>query len=94
MNIECKNLMEDIVLQNVDSVMTTSPYCTCDECKTDVIAYALNHLQPHYVATRQGRLIVELQSYEMQFRADVMTALSQAVEVVGKNPHHGRQFIR
>ena len=91
MSIEYKNLMEDIVQQNLDSVMTAQGVCTCDACKSDVIAYALNHLPPHYVATRQGRLMVKLQSYEMQSRADVVTAISEAALLVGKHPRHGRE---
>lgn len=91
MAVEYRNLMEDIVLQNLDSIMSSEKSCTCDACKSDVISYALNHLQPHYVATRQGRLMVKLQSYEMQSRADVVAAISEAVLLVAKNPRHGRE---
>lgn len=91
MATEFKNLMEDIVLQNLDTVMAASGGCTCDSCKSDVAAYALNHLAPHYVATRQGRLMVKLQSYEMQSRADVVTAISEAALLIAKNPRHGRE---
>lgn len=90
MAVEYRNLMEDIVLQNLDSIMSSEKSCTCDACKSDVISYALNHLQPHYVATRQGRLMVKLQSYEMQSRADVVAAISEAAVMVAKNPRHGR----
>lgn len=50
MSQNVQNLMEEIVLQNVDSVMASQGCCTCDVCRTDVIAYALNHLPPHYVS--------------------------------------------
>lgn len=91
MAMEYRNLMEDIVLQNLDTVMTAEGGCTCDACKSDVAAFALNHLQPHYVATRQGRLMVKLQSYEFQSRADVVAAISEAALMVAKNPRHGRE---
>ncbi|NBI66007.1 competence protein ComFB [Pseudoflavonifractor sp. 60] len=90
MAVEYRNLMEDFVIQNLNAVMTGAGCCTCDACKSDVAAYALNHLTPHYVATRQGRLMVKLQSYEMQSRADVVAAISEAAMVVGKSPRHGR----
>lgn len=89
MGLEYKNLMEEIVLQNLDAAMAGAS-CTCDACKSDVIAYTLNHLSPHYVATRHGRLMVKAQHSELQSRADVMSALSQAVLVVGQAPHHDR----
>ena len=91
MAMEYRNLMEDIVLQNLDTVMTAEGGCTCDACKSDVAAFALDHLQPHYVATRQGRLMVKLQSYEFQSRADVVAAISEAALMVAKNPRHGRE---
>ena len=91
MAMEYRNLMEDIVLQNLDSVMAAGGGCTCDACKSDVVAYTLNHLTPHYVATRQGRLMVKLQSYELQSRADVVAAISEAAVMVSRNPRHGRE---
>ncbi len=90
MAVEYRNLMEDFVMQNLDVVLEGAGCCTCDACKSDVVAYTLNHLKPHYVATRQGRLMVKLQSYELQSRADVVAALSEAAVMVGQNPRHGR----
>ena len=89
MAMEYRNLMEDIVLQNLDTVMAAEGGCTCDACKSDVVSYALNHLTPHYVATRQGRLMVKLQSYEMQSRADVVAAVSEAAVMVAKGAAWG-----
>ena len=91
MSLEYRTLMEDIVLQNVDTVMAAEGGCTCDACKSDVIAYTLNHLPAHYVATRQGRLMVKLRSYELQSRADVVAAISEAAVLVSKSPRHGRE---
>ncbi len=82
------NLMEDIVLQYVDTVMESHPYCRCEICRNDVIAYALNHLPPRYVVTDTGRMLVKLDSYAAQFRTDVVSALGEAVQVVGSKPRH------
>lgn len=90
MGLEYRNLMEEVVLQNVDTVMEAAGCCTCDACKSDVIAYTLNHLPAHYVATRQGRLMVKLESCALQSRADVVAAISEAAVLVAKHPRHGR----
>ena len=90
MAVDFRNLMEDIVMQNLDIVMAAEGGCTCDACKSDVVAYTLNHLKPHYVATRQGRLMVKLKSCELQSRADVVAAISEAAVMVSKTPRHGR----
>ena len=39
MAVEFRNLMEDIVLQNLDAVMEAGGCCTCDACKSDVAAF-------------------------------------------------------
>lgn len=46
MGLNYHNLMEDIVLQHVDRILEADGCCCCDICKSDVIAYALNHLPP------------------------------------------------
>ena len=88
MSIEYHNLMEDIVLQEVDDIMRSGGGCCCDICKTDVIAYALNHLPPHYVATHKGGMMVKLQSYQTQSHADVIAALCEGGQLVARNPRH------
>lgn len=82
------NLMEDIVLQHVDSLMEAGGCCPCEICRSDVIAYTLNHLPPHYVSSDTGRMMVKLQSYEAQFHTDVIAALSTAVKLVHDHPRH------
>ena len=91
MSLEYHNLMEDIVLQEVDAIMRSGGGCCCDICKTDVVAYALNHLPPHYVSTHKGRIMVKLQSYEMQSHADVVAAVSEAAKVVARSLRHDRE---
>lgn len=88
MQIECHNLMEDVVLWYVDSMLAADGGCTCTVCRCDVIAYALNHLPPRYVASEKGRMLVKLDSYKSQFRTDVTAALSEAIKVVRSNPRH------
>ena len=83
------NLMEDIVLRHVDSMMAADGGCCCAACRADVIAHALNHLPPRYVASDKGRMMVKLSSFESQFRTDVVAALSEGRKVVRAHPRHG-----
>ena len=83
------NMMEDIVLRHADETMAATGGCPCPLCKADVIACALNRLPPRYVRTEAGRMLVELTAtYDNQFRADVLAALSEAAKLVRENPHH------
>lgn len=89
MDVTFHNLMEDIVLNNVEAVLRAGGGCCCELCKADAAALALNHLPPRYVVTDMGRMMVKLSSYEAQFRADVLAALSEAAARVHSNPRHG-----
>lgn len=83
------NIMEDVALRYLDGVMEADGGCCCPACRADVLAYALNHLTPHYVVSDKGRMMVQLNSYDSQFRTDVVSALSQARQVVRAHPRHG-----
>ena len=90
MAMEYRNLMEDIVLQNLDSVMAAEGGCTCDFCKSDVAAYALNHLPPKYVVMSRGDRIPRLTVYESKYSSDITAQLIQACKKVMLTPHHSR----
>lgn len=86
MGLNYHNLMEDIVLQHVDRILEADGCCCCDICKSDMIAYALNHLPPQYVVTDTGRMMVKLKNCDSQNRTDVLAALSNAVKLIRDNP--------
>ncbi|MGO5115106.1 late competence development ComFB family protein [Candidatus Avoscillospira sp. LCP25S3_F1] len=88
MALEYRNLMEDIVVQNAITMMQVRDCCTCDACTSDVVAYALNHVPPRYVATRKGQMLAKISGYELQYKADVVAAICEAIEVVKNSPRH------
>lgn len=84
-----KNYMElavDHVLPNL--LKAFEDICTCERCRLDMKAIALNKLKPHYVATRKGELYSKVDEMDGQFEADVMKALIDAIQIVSKNPRH------
>ena len=88
MSLNYHNLMEDVVLQCMDLVLRANEGCRCDICKSDMAAYALNHLPPRYVVSDTGRMMTKLKSYESQFHTDVITALSEAAKLDHAHPRH------
>ena len=64
LDITFHNLMEDIVLNHVETVLRADGGCCCEICKADAAALALNHLPSRYVVTDMGRTMVKLSSYE------------------------------
>lgn len=88
MNI--KNYMEDAVQEHYDRLVKKNELegCTCDRCKLDVMAHALNHLPSKYVVTDLGHTYTRVAEVAQQFEADVVVALSRAAKHIAKNPRH------
>lgn len=81
--------MEDYVTQKTDEIWASLNCCKCDQCREDVISYALNQLAPHYVSTERGKAFVKVNTMSSQFEVDILTAIYEAAEIVRRNPRHG-----
>lgn len=87
--MQLKNFMEDLVWQQLDEVLESHKnVCTCEKCRFDIVAVALNLLPPRYVVTAQGETYSKAMSLEQQFNVDIVTAISQAVQLVSSQPRH------
>jgi len=84
-----RNYMEYIVEENLPLVLDNYPnICKCEKCIDDIKAIALNNLKPLYVVTEKGTVYSKLKELNLQFRTDIISELTQATEVVCKNPKH------
>lgn len=72
----------DKVLAQMDDV------CKCEKCKLDIAAIVLNELKPNYVVTEKGRVFTKINNMNYQFNTDVILAVTNAIEIVKKNPKH------
>lgn len=79
------NLMEHLVNQRIDDVISKFNCCNCPRCRKDAIALALNKLPPKYVVAVHDQLIDYTQQRAV---AEILTALIQAVLTVRSNPRH------
>ena len=83
-----KNYMEDCVIDLVDGIMKGMDVCTCEKCKMDVAAIALNALPAKYVVTRKGQLYTKLFVLQQQFNVDIISAITKATVIVSERPRH------
>ncbi len=83
-----KNYMEDIVSQKIDSLLKILNICSCDKCRLDIMAIALNDLPSKYVVSEKGALYTKIRELESQFEVDVETAIIKAALFVSKSPKH------
>lgn len=85
---EYKNMMENLVEDEYGRAASSLGCSTCDICRSDIIAYALNLLPPKYVVTRAGEVYSKTFMLRNQHRTDIMAALARGADVVRKNPRH------
>ena len=79
------NVMENLVLRNIDSVIRRFNVCGCDRCRCDICACALNQLPPHYIVAQKDK--IEKAESEISQKL-VIDALIKAVIQVRAHPRH------
>ncbi len=85
--MELRNYMEVLVFYALDSVLAQHPdVCSCDLCKKDIAAVALNMLPPKYVVTHTGEVYSKASVLQAQSNSDVISAIVQGIIKVSKNP--------
>ncbi len=89
--MELANYMENLVWQYLPDVLAGHPQaCTCQRCRYDIVALALNFLPPRYAVTDKGQVLTKVKSLEQQFHVDIIAALTNAIILVTSRPHHSR----
>lgn len=83
------NVMEILVDETIDEILRANKdICACDRCRLDMSAVALNKLPTIYVVTTEGEVLKRTNSLKQQFKVDIIRALTEALDVVRKHPHH------
>ena len=85
---QLRNVSEDLVEMHLDECMVKSDMCTCERCRADVKAFALNAIPPHYVVTDFGDALMRAQALSVQFSVDILTAIMKGVVIVKGGPRH------
>lgn len=84
-----KNIMEDAVEYQLNKLLPTMPeVCSCENCKQDMMSYALNRLSPQYVRTDTGALYQKLNNYQPQAEVEILTTVMSAISKIGSHPQH------
>jgi hypothetical protein len=89
------NVTWEVVQREYTKLRSQVPrFCGCDTCRGDVLVFALNRLSPHYVSTRQGEVLTELNLGSDQERAKLDVILLDAFRTVGLAPRCGAQPVQ
>lgn len=85
------NAMESLVEEAYDKLRDKLDCCTCEQCRNDIIAYALNQLPPKYVVTIQGAMYSKANStMKTQPGADIIAALTAGANLVRTRSRHAK----
>ena len=84
------NKMENAVKDAVEELFAQgkNPGCSCQRCKLDVIALALNSLPSKYVVTSMGNAVTNVALNSSQWQANLTMAVCNAIEIVRSKPRH------
>ena len=90
--MEFHNTIEDTVISRVNEIFkalseeNAGKFCTCNQCRMDVICYALNRTAPHYIASHRGASRVQRESIERQQQlADITALIHEGLKKVNHN---------
>lgn len=87
--MELKNYTETVVKEIYTELAgQRSDLCKCEKCRLDVLAMALNNLQPLYYVSERGQVFSRLQSTYTEIKTRVLTEVLKAIRHVEKQPKH------
>jgi hypothetical protein len=87
-----KNLLEGAIGSIYEELRAQHPgTCSCEHCRMDVLAYALNAALPRYSGgTDMGQALIGVDMQKDQTRARLAVIVLEAMRRVGASPRHGR----
>ncbi|WP_027363692.1 late competence development ComFB family protein [Desulfotruncus alcoholivorax] len=81
--------VKELIDEVLDSYILKNPStCRCERCRNDIMALALNNLPVKYVVTDHGRIYTKAVYDQIGGKAQVIAALTSAIQIVQKNPRH------
>ncbi|MCG8569080.1 MAG: late competence development ComFB family protein [Spirochaetes bacterium] len=84
------NETEEVVMEELEKQLNKEEYqtvCRCEECIMDMMALALNQLQPSYRSSFTG-VIYAQKLHDGAFKEKVSAIVKKAVEKISQNPAH------
>ena len=65
-------------------------FCTCEQCKDDVLTYAMNHTKPRYASySPLGAAVTRVALMSDSARAELAVTILVAMRKVAASPRHG-----
>lgn len=86
---ELKNHTETVVNQALqDYLLKNKLSCSCEHCKADILALALNRLPARYYVSLKGEILTQWESVALPDRVKVIAEVVRAAQQVSSSPSH------
>lgn len=87
--VELKNHTEIVVQQALNDYLRNNEIsCSCDYCKADIIALALNRLPARYYVSLRGEIMTRWKTQTLPDQARILAEIVQAAQQVSAAPLH------
>ena len=83
-----RNYWEDAIMERTRSIVAKLDMCQCDKCFLDVCALALNKLNPQYVTTDRGSLMMKVPTANAKTELELTILISRCAKMVSERPMH------
>ena len=87
--MKLRNLMEDAVAYAIVDLHKSCDFCSCEQCRLDILALALNQLPPRYVVTDLGDTYSRADMLETQKRSISSARCSMPLTCTAASPAQG-----
>jgi competence protein ComFB len=87
---QLENMWMPLVLEVVIELLNKEEVCDCQECVLDLVALALNQLQPRYWVSGKFNAFTPPETFlkSEENRKTARETVMKALKLVTKNPHH------
>jgi len=91
--MDIHNVNEDVVFNAVQKIFdeieaggNPEKFCLCYQCRTDIVCFALNRIEPHYIVSNRGFTRIESNSLKsQQMEADLTLLIYKGIRLVNHN---------
>ncbi|TGE32290.1 late competence development ComFB family protein [Desulfosporosinus sp. Sb-LF] len=86
---DLKNYTEIAVRQALQDYLHLNKLsCSCEQCKADIMAFALNRLPARYYVSPRGEIMTQWESHAVPDQARVMSEVVRAAQQISATPSH------
>ena len=83
------NIMEEIVQNHLDDIMSKRPQmCGCSKCIDEIMSMVLSNLPAKYITTDHGAIYALIDQVKVEQSSEILKEIMKALEYINAHPIH------